>query len=246
MLNEGKTEFLIVGTGRQVAKLSVSNITVGDSEVKPSNFVKNLGVWLDSRLNMEKHISNISRSSFYMLYNLRHIRRYLDQKSAETLIHAFISSRLDYCNGLLFGLPDSQINKLQHVQNACARLVSGSSKFSHITPVLIQLHWLPIRQRIAFKILLLVYKALNGQAPNYLSELISFRSHSYAHNLRSTQDKLLLKLPHLRTKVTLGDRAFSCAAPKLWNKLPLEIRKAPTVTIFKHLLKTHLFSEVFG
>ena len=244
-LNDGKTEFLVVGTSKQVAKLDIDKILVGDTEVKPSTSVKNLGVWLDSRLNMEKQISNICKSTFYMLYNLRHIRRYLSQEDAETLVHAFISSRLDYCNGLLFGLPDSQITKLQRVQNACARLVSGSSKFSHITPVLMKLHWLPVRQRIAFKILLFTYKALNGQAPDYLSELISLKSHSYSHNLRSTQDKLLLKQPHLKTKVTLGDCAFSCAAPKLWNKLPCEIRKAPSLAVFKSLLKTYLFSEAF-
>ena len=234
-----------MGTSRQVSKLDINNITVGNSKVKPSSSVKNLGVWLDSRLNMEKHISYTCKSAFYMLYNLRHIRRYLSQENTETLVHAFISSRLDYCNGLLFGLPDSQIIKLQRCQNACARLVSGSSKCSHITPVLIKLHWLPIRQRIAFKILLLTYKALNGQAPDYLSELVSFKSHQHSHNLRSTQDKLLLKQPYSKTKVTLGDCAFSCAAPKLWNKLPEEIRKAPSLAVFKALLKTHLFSEAF-
>ena len=197
-------------------------------------------------LNMQKHISNTCKSSFYMLYNLRHIRRYLSQQDTETLVHAFISSRLDYCNALLYGLPESQIAKLQRVQNACARLVSNTSKFSHITPVLFKLHWLPIRQRIAFKILLLTYKALNGQAPDYLSELVSFKSHPYSHNLRSKQDTLLLRLPHLKTKVTLGDCAFSCAAPKLWNKLPHKIRSSSSVAVFKSALKTHLFLEAFS
>ena len=245
MLNDGKTEFLVVGTSKQLAKLDINKISVGDSEVKPSSTVKNLGVWLDSCLNMEKHISNTCKSAFYMLYNLRHIRRYLSQEDAENLVHAFIGSRLDYCNGLLFGLPDAQITKLQRVQNACARLVSSSSKFSRITPILMTLHWLPIRQRIAFKILLLTYKVLNGQAPDYLSELISLKTHQYSHNLRSTQDKLLLKQPYLKTKVTLGDCAFCCAAPKLWNKLPGEIRKAPSLAVFKSLLKTYLFFRSF-
>ena len=93
---------------------------------------------------------------------------------------------------------------------------------------------------------MLVYKALNGQAPHYLSELLSFKSdHACSYNLRSSQDRLLLKLPQLKTKVTLGDRAFSCAAPKLWNSLPIAIRQSQSVAVFKAQLKTHLFSEAF-
>ena len=112
----------------------------------------------------------------------------------------------------------------------------------------IKLHWLPVRQRIVSKILVLVYKVLHGQAPGYLSEFISMKSHSYSHNLRNLStpvDKLLLKQPHLKTKVTLGDCAFSCAAPKLWNKLPEKLRKASSLVVFKSLFKTYLFSEAF-
>jgi len=180
-----------------------------------------------------------------MLYNLRHIRKYLDQKNTETLVHAFITSRLDYCNGSLVGLPESQIMKLQRIQNACARLVCNSLKFCHITPLLKTLHWLPVRQRIAFKILLIVYKAMNGQAPSYISELISLKSNAHSHNLRSSNDKWLLKMPTSKTKVTLGDRAFSCAAPKMWNKLPLSIRKSQSIISLKSELKTHMFVQAF-
>ena len=218
---------------------------MGNTVVSQSNTVRNLGVWFDTCLNMETHISNTCKAAFYMLYNLRRIRKYLDQNNAETLVHAFISSKIDYCNGLLLGLPDSQIMKLQRVQNACARFVCNSSKYCHITPLLITLHWLPVRQRILFKILLIVYKAMKGQAPSYISELLLLKTHSHSHNLRSSQDTLLLKLPTHRTKVTLGDRAFICAAPKLWNSLPFAIRKAESITIFKTMLKTHLFEQAF-
>ena len=155
-----------------MSKLNINDITVGNSVVRPSDTVRNLGVSFNSCLNMEAQISNTCKSAFYMLYNLRRIRKYLDQTNAETLIHAFISSKIDYCNGLLYGLPDTQIMKLQRIQNACARLVCNTSKFCHITPLLKNLHWLPIRQRIAFKILLIVYKALYDQAPCYISELL--------------------------------------------------------------------------
>ena len=176
-----------------------------------------------------------------MIYNIRRIRKYLDPDSAKTIVHACITSKLDYCNGLLYGLPESQIGRLQRVQNTCARLICGSFKFSRITPLLRDLHWLPVRQRILFKTLLIVYKALNGQAPSYITELLKARSNTHSHNLRSSQDTLLLQIPSHKTKITLGDRAFECAAPKVWNNLPLEIRKSASLNIFKSRLKAHLF-----
>lgn len=176
-----------------------------------------------------------------MLYNLRRIRKYLDKDSAETIVHALVTTKLDYCNGLLFGLPECQIAKLQKIQNACARLVCNAPKFCHITPLLYSLHWLPIAQRIEFKILLIVYKSLIGQTPSYISEMLKLKSVTHSHNLRSTGDSLLLQIPTCMTKVTLGDRAFYCGAPKLWNNLPLHIRNATSLDIFKNRLKTYLF-----
>ena len=137
--------------------------------------------------------------------------------------------------------PPLRSGRLQQVQNTCARLICGCSKFSRITPLLKDLHWLPVRQRISFNILLIVYKALRGQTPSYITELLNLKSNQHTHNLRSSLDTLLLQIPSYKTKVTLGDRAFACAAPKLWNKLPLDIRKSSSVNVFKSKLKAHLF-----
>ena len=230
-LNDNKTEFLIIGTSQQLAKVDIGSIRVGDSDVSPVSVAKNLGSWFDSKLTMETHITKTCSSSFYYLYNIRRIRKYLFKHCTETLIHAFISSRIDYCNSLLYGLPDCQINKLQRVQNACARLVCNESKFCHITPLLISLHWLPVRYRIEFKLLLITFKVLNGLAPLYLTQLITYRSPS-RYNLRNSYDNFLLSYPRFKTKLTLGDRAFTCAAPKLWNVLPIEIRSASSIWLF--------------
>ena len=116
------------------------------------------------------------KKSFYHLFNIRNIRKHLTRKSAEKINHAFVTSRLDYCNSLFFGLPDSQLGKLQRVQNACARLVCNSPRFSHCTPLLSELHWLPIKQRIIFKTLLITYKAIHGKAPVYIQELLEMKS----------------------------------------------------------------------
>ena len=167
MLNDRKTELLVICTPRQVSKFRLRGVSVGDSVITPSDTARNLGVFFDTHLNMESHITSICKSAYFMIYNLRRIRKYFDQDTMKTIIHACVTSKLDDCNGLLYGLADSQISKLQRVQNTCARLIYALPKFSSVTPLLRELHWLPVRQRITFKILMIVHKALNGQATKY-------------------------------------------------------------------------------
>ena len=121
--NDHKTQFLIIGSSQQLEKLDNISIRVGDSDIHPVPLVRNLGCWFDSRLSMASHITKLCASLFYYIYNIRRIRKYLSRQSTEILVYAFISSRLDYCNGLLYGLPDYLLNKLQRIQNACARLI---------------------------------------------------------------------------------------------------------------------------
>ncbi|KAL9954606.1 hypothetical protein ACROYT_G042170 [Oculina patagonica] len=171
MLNDDKTEFLIIGTERQLSRVSVDKIKIGQAVVSPVSSVRNLGTWFDSHLDMSTHVTKACASAFYYLYNIRHIRKYLSRESTERLVHAFITSRLDYCNSLLYGAPEHQIKKLQRVMNASARLVYRAPKYCHITPLLRELHWLPVRFRIDFKILLITFKILHGVAPSYLKDL---------------------------------------------------------------------------
>ena len=147
---------------------------------------------------------------------------------------------MNSCNSLLYGLPQHLISRLQSIQNTAARVVTRTRKFDHITPVLKQLHWLPVRYRIVFKILLLVYKALNGTAPSYISELLKY--HTSERKLRSSSQHLLAT-PKARLK-TYGEKAFA-AAPRLWNSIPLELRSNSSIDIFKRHLKTYLFKQAF-
>lgn len=167
---------------------------------------------------------------------------FLCPQAFEWVIHAFLSSRLDYCNSLYYGINSTTLTRLQIVQNAAARLLKGTRKREHITPILASLHWLPVRFRVNFKIILFVYKCLNNLAPLYLSELLEHYNPS--RDLRSGTQKLL-SIPRYRLKHR-GYRVFAIAGPTLWNSLPNHVRSAPDLSVFKSRLKTHFYSIAFN
>ena len=142
--------FIIIGSKQQLSKLNEVSIRVGSTDVFPVNTVRNLGSRFDSNLSMSMHINKLCSTAFFHLHNIRRIRKYLYQKCLLTFVHAFIARRLDYCDSLLYRLPNTEISKLQGVQNAAARLFTFSSKISYVTSVLYELHWLPVRFRISF------------------------------------------------------------------------------------------------
>jgi len=238
LLNSDKTEMLVLGPKKQRDLLLNLTINLNGCTVVSNKTVKDLGVTLDPDLSFEEHIKTISRTAFFHLRNIAKIRNFLSKNDAEKLIHAFVTSRLDYCNALLSGYPDKALNKLQLVLNTAARILTRTKKFDHITPVLASLHWLPVKARADFKVLLLTYKALHGLAPTYLSDLVL--PYIPTRTLRS-QDAGLLIVPRI-SKQTAGGRAFSYRAQFLWNGLPTHVRDANSVSTFKSLLKTHLFS----
>ena len=164
MLNDDKTEFVLIGTKQQLAKVCIDTLSVGISEVSNSSLVRNLGSWFDCNFTMATHVNKICKAAFYHLYNIARIRKYLNRQLTEALVHALVTSRVDYCNGLLSANP--YLCKLQRVQNAAARLVFRAPKFCHTSPFLFELHWLPIKSRIDFKVILITFKAIHGFALN--------------------------------------------------------------------------------
>lgn len=237
--NDDKTDMLLISS-RYCPKPDFPDIVVGDTSIQPSSFVKNLGVIFDEHFTWEREVNNKVRESYFHIRNLGQARKYLTTDATETMVNAFVSSKLDYANALLVGLPKSLLRKLQYVQNSAARVIAVKRKCDHITPVLKSLHWLPVEKRCIFKVLLLTYKCLNGKGPKYLADLLTPKE-SQSYSLRSNS-KGLLDIPPTKQK-TYGDRAFSKAAPTLWNALPVFIRKSPSVDIFKSRLKTHLFQQ---
>ena len=236
-LNKDKTEIIVFGAHDKRLKISAH---LDSLSLQTKNQVRNLGVILDSDLNFNSHINSITKSAYYHLKNITRIRGFMSKQDLEKLIHAFISSRLDYCNGLLTGLPKGAVRKLQLVQNAAARVLTKTKKFEHITPILRSLHWLPVCQRIEFKVLLIVYKSLNGLGPKYISDLLL--PYIPARPLRSAGTSLL-NTPRVKTKH--GESAFSYSASCIWNKLPEELKQAQTLNIFKTRLKTFMFCSVY-
>ena len=196
-----------------------------------------------TRVGIEpNYINTVCKSAFYHLRNLSRIRKFISTETAKTLLHAFISSKLDHCNSLLNNLPKYAVKKLQYLQNAAACLITFSSKFNHITPILKDLHWLPINERIKFKILILTFKALHDLTPSYIQELTSLYRPS--RTLRSSMS--LCRNSTSYNLKSYGSRACAVASPQLWNDLPEQIKNSDHLQTFKTRLKTYLFKEFFA
>ncbi len=199
-LNKEKTEVIAFGNKDEVLKVNAYLDSRGQTTKIQ---VRNLGVILETDLSFSSHVKAVTKSAYYHLKNIARIRCFVSSHDLEKLVHAFITSRVDYCNGLLTGLPKKTIRQLQLIQNAAARILTRTRKSEHITPVLRSLHWLPVTFRIDFKVLLLVYKSLNGLGPKYIADMLT----EYKHNrpLRSLGSSQL-EIPRVHTKQ--GESAF--------------------------------------
>ena len=256
-MNDSKTEFLIVGSWQQLAKVQYDSIKVGNCSVKAVDSVRDLGAYLDSHMSMGAHIDAKCRIAFMHLYNLKRVRKYLTREACETLVHSLIFSHIDYCNSLLCDIPQYQLNKFQRIQNMAAKLIFQQPKFSHVTPLLKELHWLPVKYRIRFKLLLLTFKGIHKIAPVYITEMFVVKSNGYASrssvsiddinftngqidgDIRSTE-VIYLSVPKT-TRVTFQARSLKVSGPSLWNALPTQLRQESDLDNFKKLLKTYLF-----
>ena len=241
LLNPSKTEFLLIGTKQQRLKFSqLTTLSLGNDIIPVSSSARNLGFIFDSDMSFTDQINSLSKSCHFHIRDIRRIRHLLPLSAATALANSLVSSKLDYCNSLYNGISQANLNKIQRIQNTLARVVTNTSKFEHITPILKKLHWLPIKQRIDYKLCLLTYKTLQIQQPTYLYNSLSFPSHSLSTR---SSDSSVLSIPYVRT--SLGKRAFSVIAPRLWNSLPPDTRNSLSVSTFRSKLKTHLFKLAF-
>ena len=213
-------------------------------------------------MSMKTHIEVKCNTSFCQLYSLRRIRKYLSHQATETHIYAFIFSHIDYCNGLLNGVPKYQIHKLQRIQNIAGRLVNKLPKFSHVTPLLMDLHWLPVEYHIKYKLLLFTYKGIHQMTPQYINEMFTRKSTQYRSQLSSVARGIvfvngnvsgdivfddIIYLSVLRTNsVTFEQRSLAVAGPQLWNSLPIDIKMENSLDGFQSKIKSYLFKQAFN
>ena len=237
-LNDDKTEIMIINR-HTIPAQHLPSVTINGHPIKLASKVKNLGVILDSELSMAPHISGLCKSLNFQLRKIGNIRPFLPKEVTTKLITSLILSKIDYCNSLLVGLPQNKIRKIQMIQNNAARLIMKRKKTENITPILRELHWLPIEKRIIFKVATMSFKCINNSAPQYLTDLLQVYHPSRA--LRSSRDNKLVK-PRVKSK-TFGERAFFHSGPAVWNSIPRPIRQMTSLTQFLKSLKTYLFNS---
>ena len=241
-LNPDKSDSVLFGTRQRSQSFSdVTTVNVAGSVVPMADHVMLLGVTLDNRLLMEKHVNEVSRTCFYHLRALRHIRPAITVSDANMIACSVVGSRLDYANAVLYGASSKNINRLQRIKNALARCVLDSKAHRSSDALLHQLHWLPIRYRIDFKLAKLAFLTRSSSTSSYLNSSVA--RYLPFHTLRS-QDTNLLAVP--RTKTVFGSRAFRVAARTVFNSLPPDIRSTDNIYAFCRLSKTFYFRNAFN
>ena len=243
-LNPDKTQFIWLGGRLQLHKIDFPSLHLKFPLIQFSSSVRDLGITLDSTLSFTGHINSVSRSCFYHLRQLRSIRRSLSLHAVTTLVHALICTRVDFGNALYIGLSSANTHKLQSILNAAARLIGGIPKFGHISCFIRDsLHWLPIQQRVQFKILSLMRNCVVGVAPSYLRSLCTLVSSIPSRACLRSSAHGLMVVPRMRS-ATAYSRSFACVGPSAWNSLPHSLRLqllALSPSQFRRRLKTFLF-----
>ena len=240
-LNSTKSEAMILGSRQGLSKLEpVASLDIGDGHVEVKDEIKILGVHLDPTLSMNAQVKSLIKTSNFHIRSLRHVRRGLTFESAKMIALGLVTSRLDYCNSLLYGTSKANIGRLQHVQSDLARVVLQAAWNASSKPLLKQLHWLPVQQRIIFKIALVTFNVQTFEQPSYLHSLLD--NYTPSRNLRS-EGQHLLCIPF--RKSAAARRSFCFAAPTIWNSLKSSTRDATSIGTFKTRLKTELFNSAF-
>lgn len=242
-LNSDKTEAIFIGTWQQLKKcedFTKLPQKIGNETIQPVTSVRDLGFMLDNVLKGEEHVKKICAECTGTLKTIMKIRNNINTETCKLLVNGLVTSRLDYCNSSLSGVPDFLLDRLQSVQNMACRTVLQLRKYDHISKPLMSLHWLKIKERINFKIALLAHKCIHQDAPQYLKDLLP-KNVINKRALRSAEsfklDVSSCKSAHCR------DGAFQHTAPSIWNSLPPTIRCIRTIVSFKKHLKTYFFTK---
>ena len=248
-LNPEKSDFIVFGSKSQRQKISsYFSVSIFGSLLHPVHSVRNLGVWFNAEFSFSERVKRTGKAFFLQMRDLRKIRQHLTSEVAVLAANALVSSRLDYCNSLFRSLSCFNLHKLQSIQNTLARIVTNYRRYAHVTPILKQLHWLPVKYRCMFKTATLVYKFLHSGSPSYFQPCLSPSCSSYSTR-RSHPDCQYLTVPPFRPSVFKSvkhfDHSFAFDAPMIWNELPHDVRSAASVASCRKKLKTYLFAKAY-
>ena len=247
-LNDNKTKLMLVTSKRTKHLHNLPTyITMGNAQIPFKQSVKNFGFTLDLLtylLTINAHVCNIVRTCYFELRRLASIRRFLTSTATATLVSAFVLSRIDYCNSLLFGSTHDVTSYLQRIKNYAARVILRLPKSSSITIHLKSLHCLPVKVRSTYKIACLCYLCHSSTAPSYVADMLH-KKPLHTRNTRSSSHTMPLLNRHAHSKATPGDFSFSFASSSVWNSIPNDVRCDLSLSSSKSRLKTYLFRSAY-
>ena len=241
-LKNDKTEFLVFASDRQRHKVTSTGISVDGIRVKAADNIKYMGMWRETSLTTKKQVATVCRLVSRNMSLIRYNMKYLSLESCQKLATGLFITIFNYGNTLHFGLPDKEIKKLYRLQIYAAKTILERNRNDHSTLARYRINWLPLEQRIKFKILTLVYKVLNEQAPPYFWQLVEYQDWD-----RSTRWSIrrLLKMPQNERKTFL-DKSFVISGQRMWNELLSVIKEATILESFRHMLRNHLFKRIYN
>ena len=244
VINPDKSEAALFATNRrleQLHSLGVTSVAVAGHSVPISDKIKTLGVTLDSALTLKQHVQSVAQASFFHIRAIKHIRHLLGEADTKQLTTCLVHSKLDYANSLLYNTSSHNLNTLQRIQNTLARIcVNSTSEHQNINSKLAALHWLPIKQRITYKVACVTHTVLQEKQPSYLVQHLN--KYTPTRSLRSsTANFLTAPRTHLHTT----HKSFAAAAPDAWNNLTTTLRSIQSHDNFCRTLKAHLFSVAY-
>ena len=239
------SELIWFYSGRRQLGFVKDDIVLFGNRITPVHVVRDLGVILDSNMTMSQHVLRVCQNCYFQLRLIRRLGKALSVESKLLLVHALVHSRLDYCNSVLTHLPRSLVQQLQSVLNSAARLIFGLKRFDHITPALMDLHWLPYPQRLTYKLCMIMFKCLRGAAPAYLADYCTSTSLVPGRSALRSASHGDIVVPSHRTD--WGLRSFAVAGPSSWNALPVSLRSSSfSLDTFAKHLKPHLFGIAYS
>ena len=240
LINPDKTKLIVFGTKQMLSRLDDFKLSLLGKELTPCDSVRDLGVYVDSQLCYDKHVSKTVSSCVSRLCQINRVKHVFDKKTLKLVINALVFSRLFYCSSVCSNTAKKNVDKLQLVQNFAARIVANKRKHEHVTPILRLLNWLPVRDQLYFRDAVLAFKCMSGLAPVYLSDKLITRS-TVSKRESETRNSQMLNIPLFRTAT--GQKTFYYRTVNIWNNLNNDIKVCIDVNSFRSKLRGVLLDK---